>query len=171
MQLPTWKHLPSWKDWRPRPPWPWRRAAHPVLRHRGTRVWLLGKLVARVLVAAFLVFGTYNPGGRSYYHWLRASDASAVWKLSASLLLAVAYAVVIPVVWRALGFGGIVLTTTLAGSASWVLVETGWVSLAAPHAPVWIALAMLAFVVGVGLCWMLIGRILDGQLRTRDITR
>ncbi len=139
-------------------------------RHRGTRVWLLGKLIARILFAAFLIFGTYNPGGRSYYHWLRNGDAVAIWKLVASGLLLVAYGVAIPIVWRALGFGGSLLTTVLATTTIWVLIEIGWVNLAAPDAPVWIFLSVAAFVVGVGLCWMLIGRILDGQLRTRDIT-
>ena len=146
-------------------------AGRPVLRHRGTRVWLLGKLVARTLFAAFLVFGTYNPSGRSYYHWMRDSDAAALWKLIATGLLVVAYGVAMPIVWRALGFGGLVLTTALATTTSWALIEAGWISLAPPDAPLWIFLAVAAFVVGVGLCWMLIGRILDGQLRTRDITR
>jgi hypothetical protein len=152
------------------PAWTGLGVPRPALRHRGTRVWLLGKLVARVLFAAFLIFGTYNPGDRSYYHWLRNSDAAAIWKLVASGLLLVAYGVAIPIVWRALGFGGIALTTVLATTTIWVLIEVGWVNLAAPNAPVWIFLSVTAFVVGVGLCWMLIGRILDGQLRTRDIT-
>lgn len=143
----------------------------PVRRHRGTRVWLLGKLVARVLFAALLVFGTYNPGGRSYVHWLLHGDAAAIWKLVVTGLLLVAYGVAIPIVWRALGFGGIVLATTLATTTSWALIQADWVSLTAPYAPIWILLSVVAFVVGVGLCWMLLGRIMDGQLRTRDLTR
>ncbi|HTC10324.1 MAG TPA: DUF6524 family protein [Acetobacteraceae bacterium] len=148
-----------------------RGRPRPVVRHRGTRVWLAGKLVARVLFAAFLVFGTYNPSGRSYVDWVLHSDAAATWKLIATGLLAVAYGVALPTVWRALGFGGIVLTTTLATTTSWALIQANWISLAAPDAPVWILLSVIAFVVGVGLCWMLVGRILDGQLRTRDLTR
>jgi hypothetical protein len=154
--------LPAWTGWGNK---------HPEPRYHGTRVWLTGKLAARVMFAAFLVFGTYNPGGRSWFHWMRDSAASATWKLIVSFLLVIAYGVALPVVWRALGFGGIVLTTALATTTSWALVEAGWISLAAPNAPIWIGLAVVAFVVGVGLCWMLFGRILDGQLRTRDISR
>jgi hypothetical protein len=142
----------------------------PVERQRSTQVWLAGKLAARVLFAAFIVFGTYNPTGRSYYHWMRDSDAAATWKLIASGLLVVAYSVAVPIVWRALGPLGLLLTTVLATTACWVLIEAGWISLDAPNAPVWIFLSVVAFVGGVGLCWMLFGRILDGQLRTRDIT-
>ena len=156
MQLPAWTGLGR---------------AQRTPRYRGTRVWLMGKLAARVMFAAFLVFGTYNPGGRSYFHWMRESSAAVTWKLVASFLLVIAYGVTVPVVWRALGFGGIALTTLLATTAIWVLVEAGWINLAAPNAPIWIGLSVIAFVVGVGMTWMLIGRILDGQLRTRDITR
>ena len=149
-------------------------ALHPrhIIQYRGTRVWLVGKLVARVLFATFLIFGTYNPSGRSYWHWLHSTAADPIWKLVATGLLLVAYAVAIPVMWRALGFGGTLLTTTLATTAAWVLIQSGWVDLAAPDHPLtWITLSVAAFVLGVGLCWMLMGRILDGQIRTRDINR
>ncbi len=142
-----------------------------VTIYTGTRLWPAARLLARLLFAAFLVFGTYNPGGRSYYHWMHDGDAAAIWKLVASGLLVVAYGVVIPVAWRALGFGGIVLTAALATTTSWVLIEAGWVSLAEPDATIWISLAVVAFVLGVGLSWMQIGRMLDGQLRTRDLSR
>ena len=137
-----------------------------------TRIWLLSKLLARLFLAAFLVFATYNPSGRSWYHWLLNDTASRTWKAAVTLLLAVAYGVVIPVTWRALGFGGIVLTTSLATTTTWVMIEAGWIDLTSPaDAPTWITLSIIAFVLGVGSCWMLIGRIIDGQLRTRDITR
>lgn len=143
----------------------------PIYRHRGTRVWLLGKLVARVLFSSFLVFGTYNPTGRSYLAWLSHSDAAPLWKLVATGLLLVAYGVAVPAVWRGLGLGGVILAITLATTTSWALVQAGWIDLGAPDTPGWILLSVTAFVIGTGLAWSLIGRILDGRLRTRDITR
>jgi hypothetical protein len=87
-------------------------------------------------------------------------------------MLFVAYAVVIPVTWRAFGFGGIVITTGLATTATWVLIEADWINLSSSgDALTWITLSVVAFVLGAGSSWMLIGRTLDGQLRTRDITR
>lgn len=141
-----------------------------IIRRRGTRIWLMGKLVARVLFAAFLVFGTYNPTGRSFYPWLRG-DAPILWKELVTALLLVAYGIALPVTWRALRFGGIVLATSLATTAIWVLVEAHMIDISAADSPAWITLSIVSFVIGVGLCWMLFGRILDGQLRIRDITR
>jgi hypothetical protein len=141
-------------------------------KHSHGRLWLLGKLAARVLFAAFLVFVTYNPTGRSYFHLIRDASIGGIWKVVASGMLFVAYAVVIPVTWRALGFGGIVITTGLATTAIWVSIEAGWTDLSSSgDVLTWITLSVLAFVLGVGSSWMLIGRTLDGQLRTRDITR
>ena len=139
-------------------------------RH-GTGFWLVGKLVGRVLFAAFVVFGTYNPTGRSYYQWIQG-DAGTTWKVIASGLLAVSYVVALPITWRALGFGGIILTISLATTVIWVTIEAGWIDLrASEHAYSWITLSVLAFVLGVGLSWMLLARVFDGQLRVRDISR
>ena len=139
---------------------------------RHTNFWLAGKLTARVLLAAFLVFGTYNPAGRSYYRLMWDPSIGGIWKIVASGLLIVAYGLVLSLTWRALGFGGIVIATGFATTLTWVLIEAGWIDLAASNTVLtWITLSVLAFVLGTGLCWMMIGRALDGQLRTRDISR
>ena len=140
------------------------------LRH-GMALWLTGKLAARICFTAFLVFGTYNPTGRSWYHFVTSGSVPGIWKIIATFLLAVAYGVIVPLTWRALGLGGTILTTILATTWTWVVVESGWINVAAPDTPVWITLSIISFVLGVGSCWILIGRLLDGQARTRDITR
>jgi hypothetical protein len=149
------------------------RSGRRIIRLRQTtRIWLFSKLLARLFFAAFLIFATYNPTGQSWYHWMLNGPASGTLKAAVTLLLAVAYGVVIPVTWRALGFGGIVLTISLATTTTWVMIEAGWINLTSPaDAPTWITLSIIAIVLGVGSCWMLIGRVIDGQLRTRDITR
>lgn len=136
------------------------------------RFWLFGKLIARILLAAFLVFGTYNPSGRSYWDWARSgAGGSAAWFVVATGLLLVAYAVVLPAVLRALGLGGIALVTSLATVSVWVMIEADLIRIADVVDQVWMLLSVVAFVLGVGLCWMTIGRTLDGQARTRDLTR
>jgi hypothetical protein len=129
------------------------------------------KLAARLAFAAFLVFGTYNPTGTSILHWLATGAASPVWKIVAGGVLAVAWAIVLPVTLRALGLGGIVLTTAATGAALFVLVEAGLLDLAAPRITTWILLTFAATLLGVGLAWMTIAIALDGQVRLRDLTR
>jgi hypothetical protein len=139
--------------------------------HRAVSLTLGSKLAARLMLAALLVFGTYNPTGLCYLRWLRESAADPVWKIVVSGLLAVAWGVALPVSLRALGFGGAALATVLATSSVWALAAAGLVDLAGPDAEAWALLSVGAFVLGVGLCWMIIAIALDGQVRLRDLTR
>jgi len=138
---------------------------------RAVALTLGSKLAARLMLAALLVFGTYNPTGICALRWLREGAADPVWKIVVSGGLAVAWSVVLPVSLRALGFGGVALTTVLATSTIWVLAEAGMIDLAGPDAEAWALLSIGAFVLGVGLCWMILAIALDGQVRLRDLTR
>jgi Family of unknown function (DUF6524) len=129
------------------------------------------KLAARLMIAALLVFGTYNPTGPCWLRWLRDGAADPVWKIVVSGLVAVAWGVVLPVSVRALGFGGIALATVLATSAIWALAAAGVIGLAGPDADAWVLLSVGAFVLGIGLCWIILAIALDGQVRLRDLTR
>lgn len=140
-------------------------------RHRAGALRLVLLLLTRLLVAAFLVFATYNPTGRSFWHWLMSDGPLPEWKLVAGTLLLVAYGIVIPIVLRALGLGGVALTTCLTTTTIWLLMEAGLLAIPAPDGATWVGLGVLSVVLGVGLCWMTIGRVLDGQLRTLDLSR
>ena len=128
-------------------------------------------LAARLMFAALLVFGTYNPTGPSYEHWLATGAAHPVWKIVAGGGLAVAYGIVVPVSLRALGLGGVVLTAAAWGCLVWVLAGLGAIDLAAPHAATWLLLALATVELGVGLTWMRLALALDGQKRRRNLTR
>ncbi len=138
---------------------------------RAVTLTLGSRLATRMMFAAFLVFGTYNPTGTCYVDWLHNGAADPVWKIVVSGVLAIAYGVVVPVSLRALGFGGVALTTAAAASGLWVLVEAGLLDPAAPAFRTWILLSLAAILLGVGLSWMIIAIALDGQVRLRDLTR
>jgi hypothetical protein len=138
---------------------------------RAITLTLGSRLAARLMLAALLVFGTYNPTGISTLHWLRDGAADPVWKIVVSGGLAIAWGVVLPVSVRALGFGGIALSTVLATSGIWALAAAGAIDLAGRDAEAWVLLSVGAFVLGVGLCWMILAIALDGQIRLRDLTR
>jgi hypothetical protein len=145
-------------------------------RRLGGALALLGMLLSRVLLAAFLVFATYNPGGASYVHWLRANAAGPIWHMSVwqaivTVLLLLAYGVVLPVTLRALGLGGIALAASVATGSIWLLLDHGLLSVAGPRAPAWIALSVAAFVLGVGLSWLTIITAWNGQLSARNLTQ
>jgi hypothetical protein len=115
---------------------------------RAVALTLGSKLAARLMFAALLVFGTYNPTAVCYLRWLREGAADPVWKIVVSGVLAVAWGVAVPVSLRALGFGGVALTTVLATTSIWALEAAGLVDLAGPDAAAWVLLSVGAFVLG-----------------------
>lgn len=131
---------------------------------------LLGPLASRLLLAAFLVFATYNPTGRCFARWMWRDDVALVWRAAAAGLLLVAYAVILRMVARALGLAGALFCIVVASAAGWMLQEAGWLALPDARAQTWFLLSLAAFVLGVGLCWVKLAGGLDGQLRTVDLT-
>ena len=48
-----------------------------------------GVLLTRILIAAIVVFGTYNPTGKSVYHWVMAQpDKADAWVVLAVIVVA-----------------------------------------------------------------------------------
>lgn len=66
----------------------------------------------RLLLSLFLVFATYNPSGRSYWHWLQ-SDAPLVPKLLVGVILLAAYTALLVATWEVIGFSGVFLASTI----------------------------------------------------------
>lgn len=131
---------------------------------------LFGQLLSRLLFAAFLVFATYNPTGRSFAHWVRRADVAVAWRLAVAGLLLVTFAAVLRMAARALGLIGLLFCVVIASGTVWVLWDAGWLALPDAQARTWFLLSAAAFSLGVGLCWVKISGGLDGQLRTVDVT-
>jgi hypothetical protein len=90
----------------------------------------LGSFVARWLGALFLVFGTYNPSGRSYVHWaFQLTVDNLALKIIAGLSLSVIYIVLYRYI-RDLVSGYLLLVLValsfmLAGFLGWLLIVVG----------------------------------------------
>jgi hypothetical protein len=125
---------------------------------------------ARYVAALMMVALTWNPSGFSYYHW-----AGTAWAEGASLvvfvglLLLVGWVVFVNTALRSLGMLGLVLSAAVCGSLVWLLVDFGWLDLANATAMSWVALAMVALILGIGMSWSLLQRKFSGQIDVDDI--
>jgi len=124
----------------------------------------------RLLVAAFLVFATYNPSGYSWVHWLQQSDN----KLDplivvAGVLLLIGWVIFLNATARSLGFFGSLLVLMLFGSLLWAMVSYGWLSLDNPSTLSWVALTLLALLLAIGVSWSHVRRRLTGQVDVDDV--
>ena len=80
----------------------------------------------RLQLSCLLVFGTYNPSGQSYLHWVADGDTDTlILKIFVGLALVAAYWLVVVVSWLALGAVGIALLVLAAVAFGGTLWEFG----------------------------------------------
>jgi hypothetical protein len=129
-------------------------------------------MLLRVLAALALVFLTYNPTGHSYYHWALTNPAnfSALQALAGALLLA-GWVFYLRAAISSLGWLGVILLLLILGALVWLLVEQKILDPSQPGVPSWIALVLLALVLGIGMSWSLVQRRLTGQVDVDEIDR
>ncbi|MEO6056161.1 MAG: DUF6524 family protein [Gemmatimonadales bacterium] len=134
-------------------------------------------LFMRVLGALLLVYATFNPTGRSYFHWVLApliglgepSGGSSALKFLVGVVLVSGWVVVLQATRRSIGLAGAFLALALCAALVWLLVEQHVVSPTGSAAIVHIALVAIGLVLGVGMSWSLLSRRLTGQIDTDQV--
>jgi len=128
------------------------------------RITLSGFLL-RLLAAAVLVIVTYNPGSYSYLHWVAVSFPKIEpLQAVAGLLLLGGWAFFAHATWRSLGTFGVLLATALCAALVWLLVSWGWIRLGDGGVLGWVADAMIAVLLAIGVSWSLVERRVTGQV-------
>jgi hypothetical protein len=129
---------------------------------------LVRLFVLRWLLAAFLVFGTYNPSGTSYYHWVTGSPELSPTQITAGILLLALIVAILRMAFMSIGYFGTtaLALTVLMGilfAAGLGLFEFEDVSFTT-----YTIEAILSIVVGTGVSWSFIQKRLSGE---RDVLR
>jgi hypothetical protein len=127
-------------------------------------------LIGRIVLPFVLVYGTWNPWGRSFYHWAIAplfsrTPAIGPVKVLVALLLLAGWVVVIHATSRSLGFGGAILIAAIFGALVWLLIAKGGVfqpqsATAFSH----LGLVALSLLLAIGMGWAIMRRKLTGQV-------
>ena len=134
-------------------------------------------MLMRVLGALVLVYATFNPTGRSYFHWALApligvgapSGGSTALKFLVGIVLLIGWVVVLQATRRSIGLTGGLLALALCGGLIWLLVEQHVLSPTGSAAIAHIALLAIGLVLGVGMSWSLLSRRLTGQVDTDQV--
>jgi hypothetical protein len=142
----------------------------------GGRIGAAG-LAMRILGALVLVYATFNPTGRSYYHWVLAPllglgpglGGSSALKFLVGVVLLFGWVVVLQATRRSIGLTGAFLALALCGGLIWLLIEQHVVSPTGTAALAHIALIAIALVLAVGMSWSLFSRRLTGQVDTDQV--
>ncbi|MDQ3138145.1 MAG: DUF6524 family protein [Gemmatimonadota bacterium] len=134
-------------------------------------------MLMRILGALLLVYATFNPTGRSYFHWVLApligvgepTGSSTALKFLVGVVLVIGWVVVLQATRRSIGLTGAFLALALCAGLIWLLVEQHVVSPAGSAAIAHIALVAIGLVLGVGMSWSFLSRRLTGQIDTDQV--
>jgi Na+/melibiose symporter-like transporter len=130
---------------------------------------MTGFLLRWIFAFALLAL-TFNPTEYNYVQWVRSYGGMNVSiAVLAGLVLLVGYIIYLRATLRSIGALGMLLVTGLVGAALWVLYDLGVLRLDDPSMNVWLALAVLSFVLAIGLSWSIMRRALSGQADVDDV--
>ncbi len=124
----------------------------------------------RVIFSVALVFLTYNPTQFSYVSWLLdygEGDLPLVVLVGITLLIC--YVIYIRATLRSIGLYGMALAAAFTAALIWVLVDFGIVDVEGGNTLQWIVLATIAVILGIGLSWSHVRRLLSGQADVDDV--
>lgn len=126
-------------------------------------------ILARMVVPLLLVYGTWNPSGRSFYHWVIEPIWSGTFRLGplqvlVALLLLAGWIVVLQATFRSLGAGGTLLVAGIFAALAWLLIDRGVFRPSGAKAYAHIGLIALSLVLAVGTSWAIVTRKFTGQV-------
>lgn len=126
--------------------------------------------LTRWFFAFALVALTFNPTPYNYVTWvLDFGAANLSVAVLLGLVLTVGYIIYLRATLRSIGAGGMVLVLAILAALVWVLYDLGVLQLDNPGLRVWLGLIALSFVLGIGLSWSHVRRVLSGQSDMDDV--
>jgi len=126
----------------------------------------------RTIVAIILVLLTFNPGGYSYFHWVKdamAGDGVHALHFFLGVVLLIGWTIFVIATSRSLGAFGSILGAALIGTGIWLLSDLGVVEAGSASAITWLALIALAILLAIGLSWSHVWRRLSSQLEVDEV--
>lgn len=126
--------------------------------------------IVRMLLALFTVFGTYNPFGYSYYHWI-GMEGAGHWtlKLFVGTLIAFLIYTHILATYRSMKLVGVLLVGLVQVTTVWALWDYGLLDLGNPTVVTLTLLTSVAATLGTGFCWSLVRYRLSGQVDSQNV--
>jgi hypothetical protein len=123
----------------------------------------------RWIMTLLLVFSTYNPSGRSYYHWAMSNDAPLTMVAVVGIGMLSAYVFLLRATWRSIKPIGALLGMIFLTLFNFMLVDIGFVTVSGDGVIVVMCLASIATLFAIGLSFSAIRARLSGQIDSDDV--
>jgi hypothetical protein len=131
-------------------------------------------LLERIVLAAILVFATYNISGASYGHWLFGTPfeglgaVMGVLKILIGIVLLVGFGILLRATWRATGFVGVAAIVGICAAFVWLLQVAGWINLGKPTTSIIAAQIVVILIMAIGSTWSIFWKRGTGQVQVED---
>jgi len=127
-------------------------------------------LITRMIVAAIVVFATYNPTGKSISHWVLNNDNPGdAWVILAAIIAVLLNIALLIAAWKALGKLGTVIVVIFFAALVYLSLQEGWVSADNQSSLEWLGLILYSVFLGIGLSGAIIWRRATGQVVTDEV--
>lgn len=126
-------------------------------------------LISRMLIAAIVVFATYNPTGNSIFHWVKNNEnPTDAWVILVAIVAVLANIALLIAAWKALGKIGTIIVVIFFAALVYLSLQEGWVSAGNGISIEWLALILYSTFLGIGLSGAIIWRRATGQVVTDE---
>jgi len=126
-------------------------------------------LITRMLIAAIVVFATYNPTGKSVFHWVKDNEnPTDAWVILGAIVAILANIALLIAAWKALGKLGTIIVIIFFAALIYLSLQEGWVSADNRVSLEWLGLILYSVFLGIGLSGAIIWRRATGQVVTDE---
>lgn len=126
-------------------------------------------LISRMLIAAIVVFTTYNPSGNSIFHWIKNNEnPTDAWVILVAIIAIIANIALLIAAWKALGKVGTIIVVIFFAALVYLSLQEGWVTAGNTVSLEWLALILYSTFLGIGLSGAIIWRRATGQVVTDE---
>lgn len=127
-------------------------------------------LLLRWLIAFLLLAATYNPTDYNFVVWARTNYTEELpLTVLLGLLLLIGYVIYLRATLRSIGAFGMSVVLAVLAAVAWVLHDYNMLSLDNGAVNIWLAILALSIVLGIGLGWSIVRRMLTGQVDVDDV--
>lgn len=127
-------------------------------------------LITRMLIAAAVVFATYNPTGVSVFHWVTQNkNPTDAWVILGAIVAILVNVALLIAAWKALGKIGTIIVVIFFAALVYLSLQEGWVSAGNQTSIEWLALILYSAFLGIGLSGAIIWRRATGQVLTDEV--
>ena len=128
-----------------------------------------GVLLLRLLIAAIVVFATYNPTGNSIWHWVIGhANPTDAWVVLLAIITILINIALLIAAWKALGLIGTVIALIFFGALIYLSLQEGWATTGSADSLRWLGLILYSVFLGIGLSGAILWRRATGQIVTDE---